>query len=323
MRLDELFTIVNGLQAGSVSIYKRMDSGRIAFLRPSHRFRGTLLGYVNKTDIPERLQFQANTIFVSTNGEGSHTYSYVSPFDFSCNSDVVGLIPKKTLTLGQKIYYSQCITKNRWLFSYGRKPKGDRLASVFIPSPEKLPKWVLGADLEEELGKDAPKINKLTHALFGDRKPWDSFTFEALFELKKGRRLTKANMTSGHTPFIGAIDSNNGLTAFVGQEALHPANTITVNYNGNGVAEAFYQPVPYRCSDDVNVLYPKFKLTPAIAMFITTVIRQEKYRFSYGRKWHLERMAISTIGLPVDSNGKPDWNFMEEYINTLPFSSQL
>jgi hypothetical protein len=98
--------------------------------------------------------------------------------------------------------------------------------------------------------------------------------FNELFELKKGKRLTKANMTPGNVPFIGAIDSNNGLTAFIGQEALHPENTITVNYNGNGVAEAFYQPVPYRYTDDVNVLYPRFKLTPAIALFIATAIRQ-------------------------------------------------
>jgi hypothetical protein len=70
-------------------------------------------------------------------------------------------------------------------------------------------------------------------------------------------------MRPGNTPFIGAIDDNNGVSHYVAQPPLHPANTLTVNYNGS-VAEAFYQAVPYRCSDDVCVLYPKFSLTPRL-----------------------------------------------------------
>ena len=129
-------------------------------------------------------------------------------------------------------------------------------------------------------------------------------------------------MTPGPTPFIGAVDRNNGVSARVAQGPLHPANTLTVNYNGS-VAETFYQPAPFRCSDDVNVLYPKFAMTPAAGLFLATLIRQEKYRFNYGRKWHLERMEQSEILLPATPNGEPDYPFMEHYIKTLPFSSQL
>lgn len=106
-------------------------------------------------------------------------------------------------------------------------------------------------------------------------------------------------------------------------EPLHPANVITVNYNGNGVAEAFFQPKPFWASDDVNVLYPKFPLDLAIAMFICALIRAEKFRFSYGRKWALDRMRASAIKLPVGSDGQPDWNWIRSFIGTLPFSSQL
>jgi restriction endonuclease S subunit len=321
MRLDDIFTISNGLQAGTVSIFEKKEAGRIAILRPSHRFRGTVLGYVNKNEIPERLQFSAGSIFVSTNGEGSHTYSYVAPFPFTCNSDVAALTPKIELSLEQKLYYAECITRNRWLFSYGRKPKGERLSSIELPHPNKLPKWVYEANLEELSGKDSARLAEPTPLL--SERNWKLFLLSDLFELKKGKRLTKANMNIGKTPFIGAVDKNNGLTAFVSHEPIHSANTITVNYNGNGVADAYYQPVPYWCSDDVNVLYPKFELTPSIAFFINTIIRNEKYRFSYGRKWHLERMKNSAIWLPATETGAPDWGFMTKYIDTLPFSSQV
>jgi len=156
-----------------------------------------------------------------------------------------------------------------------------------------------------------------------NKSKWKTFELRELFDIKKGKRLTKANMTEGLTPFIGAIDNNNGLTAFIGQPAIHKANTITVNYNGNGVAGAFYQPKPFWCSDDVNVLYPKFTLTPAVALFIAAIIRLERYRFNYGRKWHLERMTTAIIRLPSTPDGTPDWQYIEGYIKSLPFSSQI
>lgn len=129
-------------------------------------------------------------------------------------------------------------------------------------------------------------------------------------------------MKKGKTPFIGSIDSNNGCREYINQEPIHSGNTITVNYNGS-VAEAFYQPIPFWASDDVNVLYPKFSMNEFIAMFIIAIIRREKYRFNYGRKWNLDRMKEDTIRLPVGEGGFPDWRFMESYIKTLPYTSNL
>lgn len=71
------------------------------------------------------------------------------------------------------------------------------------------------------------------------------------------------------------------------------------------------------------MLYPKFDMTAEIGLFLCTLIRKEKYRFNYGRKWHLERMKESVIRFPTTENGEPDWNFMERYIKSLSFSSQL
>ncbi|MBN3962196.1 MAG: N-6 DNA methylase [Nostoc sp. NMS8] len=152
---------------------------------------------------------------------------------------------------------------------------------------------------------------------------WKYFCIGEFFEVKKGRRLTKANMTNGNTPFIGAIDKNNGVSAYIGQQPIFKGNTITVNYDGNGVAEAYYQPVPYWALDSVNVLYPKFNLTPAIAIFLISIIRQEKFRFNYGRKWHMQRMKESMIKLPAKINNEPDWEYMENYIKLLPLGNEI
>ena len=151
-----------------------------------------------------------------------------------------------------------------------------------------------------------------------DCRNWKFFGFKKLFDIRKGKRLTKADMVDGDIPYIGATDSNNGVTARISNdEYLHSANTISVSYNGS-IAEAFYQTKDFWATDDVNVLYPKFELNKEIALFLTTIINREKYRFNYGRKWDKESMELSQIKLPAlkTANGvyEPDWIWIENYV---------
>ena len=169
---------------------------------------------------------------------------------------------------------------------------------------------------------------------------WKWFSLCKLFDIKKGKRLTSADQEEGNNNYVGAIDSNNGIANHIGQAPIHKANTISLSYNGS-VGEAFYQSEPYWATDDVNALYSRYDgFNKQIGLFIATVIRQEKYKFSYGRKWTLENMNNTDIKLPIqrDRNGNPiiddnrtysdkgyipDWQFMEDYINSLPYSDRI
>jgi len=319
MKLEDLFDVRNGVVSSGLPVSQAPAPNYIPYLRPASTQQRTVAGWVPEEAVGSKNIYSEETLFVSTNGEGSHSYSYVSRFKFACNSDVSVLIPKKEMTLNEKIYYARCITMNRYRFSYGRKPKGDRLKQIELP--EQAPVWVhqtfppSNSKLEQAATQIATPIM--------DTSNWRFFILGNLFDIQKGQRLTKANMLRGSTPYIGASDTSNGVTAYIGQAPIHEGGTISVSYNGS-VAEAFYQPEPFWATDDVNVLYPKgFKLTPEIALFFCTLIRLEKYRFNYGRKWHLERMRDSTIKLPVTQDGNPDWAFMKIYIQSLPYSSQL
>jgi|ERR1017187_7824250 hypothetical protein len=223
------------------------------------------------------------------------------------------------MTFAEKLFVCLCIRHNRFRYSAFGREANRTLKQLVVLEPAEFP------DLEQEArtavdGLAAPMIDNVAVPTLKSAA-WKSFELQELFDIKKGKRLTKANMERGTIPFIGAIDKNNGISAFVAK-AIHDGNTITVSYNGS-VGEAFYQPIPFWCSDDVNVLYPNFKLTTAIALFITTVLRLERYRFSYGRKWHLERMRSTIIRLPSKGDSTPDWPYMERYIKSLPFSSQI
>lgn len=318
-RLDELFEVRNGLPSNRVDLLAERTATSIPYVRPAKTQLRTIAGWVEKSTVPSEHQYPQYSIFVSTNGEGSHTYAYVSDFEFVANSDVSVLIPKGDMSLAEKIFYARAITMNRQKFSYGRKPKGERLKKIVLPNS--IPFWAKTSPSDEITGLSASVQSQKPSGL--DITRWKPFKLGDLFDIRKGLRLTKADMLPGNTPYIGASDGNNGVTAYIGQSPIHKGNTISLSYDGS-IGEAFYQPMPYWASDAVNTLYPKdFELTPAIGLFICTLIRQEKYRFSYGRKWTQERMRESIIKLPVTKHGKPDFDWMDQYIKNLPYSSQI
>ena len=253
--------------------------------------------------------------------KGTVLNAFVQAEDFHCAHQIAVLYSKKEFGMSeaQKLFYALCIRENKCKYNYGRQ--ADRtFKNLFVPKIEDIPDFTQDVDLNYFDDDDALISPELNIEL--DSKDWKWFRLDELFDLRKGKRLTKTNMRTGDIPFVGAISSNNGHREYIGQEPIHKGGTITVNYNGS-VAESFYQQNPFWASDDVNVLYPKYFMNQYTSLFFVTVIRMEKYRFNYGRKWHLERMNKSTIKLPVDPGGDPDWKFMENYIKSLPYSSWL
>lgn len=259
--------------------------------------------------------FKAGLITVSLGG--SVLESFLQTSEFYTGYHIFCLTPKIELSEKQKLFYCLCIRANKYRYSYGRQAN-KTLGDILIPSIDEIPVWVEKTKMPDMPSKK-PVTNKQFHL---NSSQWKYFNYEELFDIKKGKRLTKENMIEGNTPFIGSIEFNNGYREYIGQKPIHTGNTITINYNGS-VGESFYQPNPFWASDDVNVLYPKFEMNKYIAFFLITLIRLEKFRFNYGRKWETERMKESLMKLPVDKKGNPDFNFMEEYIKSLSYSSSI
>ena len=147
-----------------------------------------------------------------------------------------------------------------------------------------------------------------------DISSWKLFQISDLFNVQKGKRLTKADMKDGKIRFIGASAINNGITAYISNdEHLHPQNTITLSYNGS-IGEAFYQDEIFWASDDVNVLYPKFEMNREIAFFIIPLLKTAGKRYAFIDKWKKEDMEKSKIPLPADKDGNPDYQYIEDYM---------
>lgn len=160
VRLDSLFVPVNGIgSAGLKRFPAGPDASYVPYVRPSYRQATSIDAFVSKATAGEAHVFPKGTLYVSTNGQGSHTYAYVSTFEFVPNSDVCVLQPITPMSIQDKLFYALCITSNRYRYSYGRKPKGDRLAEMVLPS--RPPDWVDKFDLSQIVEEFAAVVGRL------------------------------------------------------------------------------------------------------------------------------------------------------------------
>lgn len=311
VRLDEIFDIWYGVNLEVVNC--EIDETGIPFVSRQSVNNGVVC-YVKPI-----IGLSPNPAFtLSIAASGSVLSTFFHEYEYYSGRDVYVAKPRVPLTKAEMLYYCAIIEQNKYRYNYGRAANRT-LKNIMVPSYDEIPEKYRNEAIMIPFTKEG---NKNYH--MQPNRMWRWFRYDEIFDIKKGKRLTKADMINGNVNYIGASDSNNGITAKIGNiEQIHSGNKITVSYNGS-IAEAFYQADSFWATDDVNVLTLKgVKLNVYLAMFLITLIRMEKYRFNYGRKWDKELMKQSKIKLPVTKSGNPDWQFMEDYIKSLPYSSNI
>lgn len=217
---------------------------------------------------------------------------------------------------------------SRYSFADARVLDKIKVEVIKLPAtPDGQPDWdYMESYMKAIMGGQNRQLNSLAalsdspHLI--DVSGWGKFRVGDLFDVVKGTRLTKADMKDGTIKFVGSSAMNNGEThRIANNEKLHPANTITVCYNGS-VGETFYQDESFWASDDVNVLYPKFDMTKLIAMFICPIIKSVGKKYAFIDKWKQENMKNEIIRLPITSTGEPYWQYMEDYMRSIMSKSE-
>ena len=59
-----------------------------------------------------------------------------------------------------------------------------------------------------------------------------------------------------------------------------------------------------------------------VKLFCITVLRANKYRYSYGRQANITLPYLELL-LPVTGEGKPDFDCMENYMRALPYGDRV
>lgn len=156
---------------------------------------------------------------------------------------------------------------------------------------------------------------------------WKDFKISDYFEvLLSSGDLKIDDCEPGEIPLVSSGASNNGVVGYIdkagdGKAQIFKSNTITVDMFCN----AFYQDRDFYAVSHgrVNILYPKFNMSPFVGLFIASVIRKEQYKFSYGRAVYSSEIGRMQIKLPATDEGMPDWDFMESYIKSLNYKQVL
>ena len=90
--LIDLFEMHNGINPSSLPTEDApLDHTYVPVVRPSKTQKSSYVEYVSALEVEPEHVFPKGTLYISTNGQGSHTYAYVSTFDFIPNTDVVAL----------------------------------------------------------------------------------------------------------------------------------------------------------------------------------------------------------------------------------------
>jgi hypothetical protein len=263
-------------------------------LRPASTQERTIAGWVWLRDIDDKYIYPPETLFVSNTGEGCHSYAYVSSFEFVPTNNISVLIPKRKMDLLEKLYYSMCITRNRWRFSYGRIPSDKRLTKIEIP--DHMPTDFQAVDLAKYTAISTQLDNlfnvqnkKTIKAITSDI---ELVPLNALFDIRYGVNMERYKFDeckSTHPnaiPFVSRSERNNGVAAYVEKRVGYEANqehTLSVAVGGSVLA-TFYQEKPYYSGFHVFVLTPKRDMKIAEMLYYSMVIRANRYRYSYGRQ---------------------------------------
>ncbi len=120
-------------------------------------------------------------------------------------------------------------------------------------------------------------------------------------------------------PYITTQSSNNGARDFY-DIFTNEGNVLTIDSAVLGFCS--YQSLNFTASDHVEKLIPKFDLNVYRALFLTTIINLERYRYSYGRKFNQDRIRETIIKLPFKNN-EIDWDFIDNYMKGLSYSKYL
>lgn len=319
MKISDLFDVSFGSKLDLVNLVQ-VEQGGVNFVSRGQKNNGVSARVATLDHVSP---FPAGCLTVALGGSIFETFLQPEPFYTSQN--VAVLTPREPMPEQVLLFYCAAIAKNKYRFTYGRHANRT-VKDIQIPAPYEVPAWA-----QASVAFDTATISASADASISGMLPFgtttDLFKVGDLFDVFLGEGFAVVEATDeGETLVVSSTAKNNGVAGYTNKPANHLPGTLTVSRNGS-VGEAFFHSFAFCATEDVNVLNAKkWKITPEVGLFLATVLRQERYRFHYGRKLQPPKLAQLTIRLPAisrDGESVPDFSYMERFIRSLPFSSQV
>ncbi len=279
--------------------------------------------------------FRTYKNFISVSFLGSAFYH---SYEASLDMKVHALIPKD-FTLNEFIanFIIIAIRNNTVNSSYGNQLSSTDLPNLKIMLPvgkdNKINVGYMENYIKHLKKQHLSKYNVYLNETYGNiknkkipalnEKQWKDFYISDIFEeVQRGKRLKRANQISGDIPYISSTGINNGVDSFIGNtKNVRVFNNCLSLANSGSVGSCFYEPFEFVASDHVTHLKNQ-KFNKYIYLFLANQLGKLSEKYNFNREINDNRIKREKVVLPIDDSGKPDYEYMENYIK-LKIKEQL
>lgn len=316
MKISDLFEVRYGvnMELSNCEIVSEDDENGINFVARTASNNGVVAKVARVEGVKPQA---AGTLSCAVGGSVLSTFLQTEPY--YSGRDLYVLSPKREMCIQEKLYWCMMIKANAYRFNYGRQANK---ALPDIDIPNEVPEWVL----KTKINYIHTTVEKTEKQFFVN--DWKEFKLggkEGLFQFENCKCKNAGELNAGSDIFyIGAKKNDNGVMKKVAYNELlvTRGNCIIFICDGQGsVGYTNYIDKDFIGSTTLAVGRNE-KLNKYNALFLVTILDLEKPKYSYGRKYrkHLQEVVIK---LPATKEGKPDYQYMEDYIKSLPYGDRI
>ena len=331
--VDDLFEIINGKGITVEEI--ESNQGDFEAVQSGEGNNG-VMGYISKAYCRNKGYSYCEEACLTVARSG--TSGYVS---FHENGCVVGDSAKILLLKNHEakskqtyLFLQTLLAANRFKYTYGRKVTEALYSNTVIKLPVTTsgePDWQWMKSYINSLHSKELSTNNAATINFQPlaASDWHEFTvnnlFDSIYKVASYHDddLTNSSVYDENTvAYVTRTDQDNSVKSLVrsaGLVNIEHGNAIVV---GDTTSTISYQPNPFVAGEHIIAARASW-LNKYTGLFVTCLLRQERYRYSYGRAYKLDLIRNTKLKLPVTPEGKPDWQFMENYIKSLPYGDRL
>lgn len=331
--VDDLFEIINGKGITVEEI--ESNPGDFEAVQSGEGNNG-VMGYISKAYCRNKGYSYCEEACLTVARSG--TSGYVSFHENGCvvgDSAKVLLLKKHEAKSKQTYLFLQTLlAANRFKYTYGRKVTEALYSNTVIKLPVTTsgePDWQWMKSYINSLHSKELSTNNAATINFQPlaASDWHEFTVNNLFDsIYKVASYHDDDLTNNSVydentvAYVTRTDQDNSVKSLIrsaGLAYIEPGNVIVV---GDTTSTISYQPNPFVAGEHIIAARASW-LNKYTGLFVTCLLRQERYRYSYGRAYKLDLIRNTKLKLPVTPEGKPDWQYMENYIKSLPYGDRL
>ncbi len=253
--------------------------------------------------------------------------------DFITGDHMVVVRADSWLNEHTALYVVAILTKEQYKYSYGRAYLMDRIKDTIIKLPvdsDSNPNWKFIESYMKSLHhKPLTTKNKKGQAPDLNVSGWKEFKVGDLFDLQPTKGVVTDDLIEGNdVPYMAAKHNSNGIEMICSSEGVEDwissGNCIVfINLGAGSAGYANYIKEDFIGMSGKTTCGYNPNLNEYNGLFVATCLCQERPKYSFGRSWTGDRLKDTIIKLPVTLDGEPDWQFMEDYIKSLPYGDRL